>query len=65
MVSGIPPVGITQIERFLSYDTVLIGVRYVVMQQCTIVTRLENRPTTVKMFLSSQQDLPYKDRSYI
>jgi predicted RNA-binding protein with RPS1 domain len=29
MVSGIPPVGITQIERFLSYDTVLLGVRYV------------------------------------
>jgi hypothetical protein len=28
MVSGIPPVGITQNERFLSCDTVLLGVRY-------------------------------------
>jgi hypothetical protein len=29
MVSGIPPVGVIQNERFLSYDTVLLGVRYV------------------------------------
>jgi hypothetical protein len=28
MVSGIPPLGVTQIERFLSCDTVLLGVRY-------------------------------------
>jgi hypothetical protein len=29
MVSGIPPVGITQNERFLSCDTVLLGARHV------------------------------------
>ena len=29
MVSGIPPVGINQNERFLSCDTLLLGVRYV------------------------------------
>jgi hypothetical protein len=29
MVSDIPPVGITQNERFLSSDIVLLGVRYV------------------------------------
>jgi hypothetical protein len=29
MVSGIPPVGITQNERFFSCDAVLLGVRYV------------------------------------
>ena len=29
MVSGIPPVGIIQNERFLSCDTVLLGVRFV------------------------------------
>jgi hypothetical protein len=29
MVSGIPPVGITQNDRFLSCDTVLLEVRYV------------------------------------
>jgi hypothetical protein len=29
MVSGIPAVGITQNKRFLSCDTVLIGVRYI------------------------------------
>jgi hypothetical protein len=29
MVSGIPPVGITQNDNFLSCDTVLLGVRYV------------------------------------
>jgi hypothetical protein len=29
MVSGIPPVGITQNERFLSCDTLLLGVRIV------------------------------------
>jgi hypothetical protein len=29
MVSGIPPVGITQNERFLSCDTFLLGVQYV------------------------------------
>jgi hypothetical protein len=29
MVSGIPPVGITQNERFLRYDTILLGVGYV------------------------------------
>jgi hypothetical protein len=29
MVSGIPPVGITQNELFLGCDTVLVGVRYV------------------------------------
>jgi hypothetical protein len=28
MVSGLPPVGITQNERFFSCDTVLLGVRY-------------------------------------
>jgi hypothetical protein len=28
MASGVPPVGITQNERFLSCDTVLLGVRY-------------------------------------
>jgi hypothetical protein len=28
MVSGIPPVGIAQNERFLSCDTVLLGVRF-------------------------------------
>jgi hypothetical protein len=28
MVPGIPPVGITQNERFLSCDTVLLEVRY-------------------------------------
>jgi hypothetical protein len=28
MISGIPPVGITQNKRFLSCDTVLLGVRY-------------------------------------
>jgi hypothetical protein len=28
MVSDIPPVGITQNERFLSCDTVLLAVRY-------------------------------------
>jgi hypothetical protein len=28
MVSGIPPVGITQNERFLSCDTILLRVRY-------------------------------------
>jgi hypothetical protein len=27
MVSGIPPVGVTQNERFFSYETVLLGVR--------------------------------------
>jgi hypothetical protein len=27
MVSGIPPVGITQNERFLSCDTVILGLR--------------------------------------
>jgi hypothetical protein len=29
MVPGIPPVGINQNERFLSCDSVLLGVRYV------------------------------------
>jgi hypothetical protein len=29
MVSGIPPLGITQNERFLSCDTILLGVCYV------------------------------------
>jgi hypothetical protein len=29
MVSGIPPVEITQNERFLSYDNVLLGLRSV------------------------------------
>jgi hypothetical protein len=29
MVSGIPPVGITQNQRFSSCDTILLGVRYV------------------------------------
>jgi hypothetical protein len=29
MVSGIPPVGISQYERFLSLDTVLLGVQLV------------------------------------
>jgi hypothetical protein len=33
MVSSIPPVGITQNERFLSCDTVLIGVRFVVYEK--------------------------------
>jgi hypothetical protein len=28
MVSGIPPVGITQNEHLLSCDTVLLGVQY-------------------------------------
>jgi len=28
MVSGLPPVGITQNERFFSCDTILLGVRY-------------------------------------
>jgi hypothetical protein len=31
MVSGILPVGITQNERFLSCDTVLLGVRYIIL----------------------------------
>jgi hypothetical protein len=29
MVSGIPPVGVTQNERFLSCDTVVLKVQYV------------------------------------
>jgi hypothetical protein len=40
MVSGVPPVGITQNERFLSHDTVLLGVRYINQFIMTLVTKL-------------------------
>jgi hypothetical protein len=42
MFSGIPPMGITQNERFLSCDAVLLGVRYG-RKQCHLLTALRFR----------------------
>jgi hypothetical protein len=42
MVSG-TPVGITQKERFFSYDTVLLGVRYVLIaRNCLLPSPKKN-----------------------
>jgi hypothetical protein len=43
MVSGIPPVGITQNELFLNCDTVLIGVRHI----CDVAEKVKSNETEV------------------
>jgi hypothetical protein len=52
MVSGVPPVGITQNERFLSCGTVLLGVR------CTSSI---SRGYLKSLFFHCQQLLPFAD----
>jgi hypothetical protein len=46
MVSDIPPVGITQNERLLSCDTVLLGMRYITRALAPVIV------TTTCIFLN-------------